>query len=134
MHESAGQGTRVKNGLERGAITAARRTPAVSGCAPQTFAEDECGNSNEEDRFCFRKAFTFENAFQARNLTPELSRGAKRHRLERLVRLQHSPERLSRTTRAARAQLDEHRASESVGKAEPSTWPKHRVYSQRAFR
>ena len=51
------------------------------------------------------------------NLTPELSRGAKRHRLERLVRLQHSPERRSRTTRAARAQLDEHRASENVGKS-----------------
>ena len=52
-----------------------------------------------------------------KGLTPELSRGAKRHRLERLVRLQHSPERRSRTMRAARAQLDEHRASENVGKS-----------------
>ena len=76
MHESAGQGTRAKHDLEREAITAARRTLAVSGCATQPFAEDECRNPNAEERFCFRKAFTFENAFQARNLTPELSRAA----------------------------------------------------------
>ena len=63
MHESAGQGTRANNDLERDAITAARRTPAISGCATQPFTEDEFGNSNAEERFCFREAFTFENAF-----------------------------------------------------------------------
>ncbi len=76
MHESAGQGTRAKNDLERDAITAARRTPAVPGCATQPFTEDECGNSNAKEQRCFCKAVTAKNAFQARNLTPELSRAA----------------------------------------------------------